>query len=179
MTTANAAMDASQVLEAMNSLPPLCRRVFILMRYHGNTVEEISVLLNIPRYQVRSLFHQAFARCRRVAIDSAVFERPSDRIEIPGAMSATSIPSIGWILPLPNDITLLDVVALMHGLKSNGMQTQLNHDGPIYSLTPTHACDVPSSELINECGLLGAKLLTIGQATLRFVAPIHLDQPGH
>jgi len=45
---------------ALSTLPPLCRRAFILVRFEGKTAEEAAAQLRIPAEQVRMLACRAF-----------------------------------------------------------------------------------------------------------------------
>jgi len=55
-----------RVSEVMNTLPPLCRRAFILARFEDMSPEEISDELDISIRSARRFVARAFAACQRV-----------------------------------------------------------------------------------------------------------------
>lgn len=50
---------------ALNELPPLCRRVFILVRYEGKNFDEVAAQLGLSPRKVRRLVQRAFAKLER------------------------------------------------------------------------------------------------------------------
>jgi RNA polymerase sigma-70 factor (ECF subfamily) len=54
-----------QVTGALNRLPPLCRRAFILVRYEGMNFDAVAAELGVRPRTVRRLVQRAFASCQR------------------------------------------------------------------------------------------------------------------
>jgi len=52
--------DLSALMNALENLPPLCKRVFILVRYEGMTIDRAAAELGIPRWLCRRLANRAF-----------------------------------------------------------------------------------------------------------------------
>ena len=67
--TPQLALDAGQQLahvnEALNRLPPLCRRAFILVRYEGLSIEEAAVEMALHPRKVRRFVQRALGSCQR------------------------------------------------------------------------------------------------------------------
>jgi len=67
--------DDAEVLalinERLNSLPPACRRAFILVRYHGKSFEVAAAEMGLSSRQVRKFAQRAFAECKRVVEEAS------------------------------------------------------------------------------------------------------------
>jgi RNA polymerase sigma factor (sigma-70 family) len=63
------ALDVRQqlvhVTEALNRLPPLCRRAFILVRYEGMNFDEAAAEMGLHPRKVRRFVQRAFESCQR------------------------------------------------------------------------------------------------------------------
>ena len=55
----------ASVNEALNRLPPLCRRAFILVRYEGMNFDDAAAEMGLHPRKVRRFVQRAFASCQR------------------------------------------------------------------------------------------------------------------
>jgi len=63
--TLDVRQQLAHVNEALNRLPPLCRRAFILVRYEGMSFDDAAVTLGLHPRKVRRFVQRAFASCQR------------------------------------------------------------------------------------------------------------------
>lgn len=57
--------DKALILEAINSLPPICRHVFVLRKLHGKSHKEISEDLGISTKTVENHIHKGMLHCHK------------------------------------------------------------------------------------------------------------------
>jgi len=63
--TLDARQQLAHVNEALNRLPPLCRRAFILVRYEGMSFDDAAAQMGLHPRKVRRFVQRAFASCQR------------------------------------------------------------------------------------------------------------------
>lgn len=63
--TLDASQQLAQVNAALNRLPPLCRRAFILVRYDGLNFDEAAAQMELHPRKVRRFVQRAFESCQR------------------------------------------------------------------------------------------------------------------
>lgn len=54
--------ELQAIADAINDLPPLCRRAFILIRYERKSFKEAGEILSLPPKQVYVLVYRALAQ---------------------------------------------------------------------------------------------------------------------
>ena len=63
--TLDARQQLAHVSEALNRLPPQCRRAFILVRYEGMNFDDAAAELGLHPRKVRRYVQRAFESCKR------------------------------------------------------------------------------------------------------------------
>lgn len=177
----------ARVERRLETLPPNCRKAFILVRFEEMSLEQAAAAMDISRRKLRRFVQRAFAECQRelamarledggevaagVVLEREMIENTSmhggdgTRTYLPGPIRPTPLARVEvnderWSIWLDADTTMLELIALMQGLRLCGEEVEAAHVGegvfclrPLLPHTPP-----PSAVMLISCQGLGAQL---------------------